>query len=122
MRRESKAEREAWTRHIDGGEATVNKYGAEREGKYASKHEAAVAGNLAALQRAGKIKGLQEQVRITLVPGDGKLRPVKYVADFTYIDLDGVLHVLDAKGFKTPVYRLKKRLAALLLNLTIEEV
>jgi hypothetical protein len=121
MRRESTAERAAWTRYVDGGEAKVNKYSAERTGKYASRHEAEVAASLAALERAGKIKELREQVRIVLVPQNGKLRAVVYVADFTYQDENG-LHVLDAKGFKTPVYRLKKRLAALLLGITIEEV
>lgn len=122
MRRESTSEREAWTRHIDGGEAKVNKYGAERTGKYASKREAAHAGVLDALQRAGAIRELREQHPIVLVPGDGKLRPIKYIADFTYIDKEGKFHIIDCKGFKTQVYRLKKRMAALLLGLTIEEV
>jgi hypothetical protein len=121
LRRETKSEREAWTRYVDGGEAKVNKYSAERTGRYASKHEAIVAAQLAALERAGKIRELREQVRIVLVPGDGKLRPVVYVADFTYMDENGY-HVADAKGFKTPVYRLKKRLASLLLGISIEEV
>lgn len=122
MRRETKAEREAWTRYVDGGEAKVNKYSAVRSNGYASKHEAAAAVNYQALARAGKIKDYQEQKRITLVPGDGKLRPVVYVADFYYVDLGGTPHVVDAKGFKTAIYRLKKRLAALLLGITIEEV
>lgn len=124
MRRESKAEREAWTRYLDGGEAKVNKYHAEHTGKYASRHEAEVATSLAALERAGKIRELHEQVRIVLVPQNGKLRSVVYVADFTYQDDTG-LHVLDAKSnftAKLPVYRLKKRLAALLLGIEIEEV
>jgi hypothetical protein len=121
--RERRGEREAWTRFVDGGEAVRgNKYGAERTGKYASKHEASVASSLATLERAGKIRSLREQHRITLVPGDGKLRPVIYVADFTYLDQNDQLHVVDAKGFKTPIYRLKKRMAALLLHIKIEEV
>ena len=122
MRRESKAEREAWTRYVDGGEAKVNKYNAERQGKYASKREAAYAAKLDALQRAGIIRELREQHPIVLVPGDGKLRPIRYIADFTYIDQDGTFHVVDCKGFKTQVYRLKKRMAALLLHIDIEEV
>ena len=122
MRRESKSEREAWTRHFDGGESKVNKYSAEREGKYASKHEAEAAGKYAALARAGIITELEEQALIVLVPGDGKLRPVVYVADFRYRDREGALHIVDAKGYKTAIYRLKKRMAALLLHITIEEV
>jgi hypothetical protein len=125
LRRETKAEREAWTRYVDGGEAKVNKYRAERTGHYASKHEAEAAVNYQALARAGKIKDYQEQKRITLVPGDGKIRPIVYVADFYYVDLDGTPHVVDAKSSytaKMPVYRLKKRLLKLLHGVDIEEV
>ena len=96
-----------------------------RSNGYASKHEAAAAVNYQALARAGKIKDYQEQKRITLVPGDGKLRPVVYVADFYYVDLGGTPHVVDAKSSftaKLPVYRLKKRLLKLLHGVDIEEV
>jgi hypothetical protein len=121
--RERRGEREAWTALVEGRDAApANKYGAKREGKYASQHEAQAAIKYQALARAGRIRDYEEQKRITLVPGDGKLRPVVYVADFYYVDLDGNPHVVDAKGFKTQVYRLKKRLAALLLHITIEEV
>lgn len=126
-RRETKAEREAWTAHIEnrtGGRAVPrpSKYGAVRTEGYASKHEAEVARNLRLLASRGKIRNFQEQVRIELVPGKGKLRPIVYVADFVYYGLCGIRHVVDAKGFRTDVYRLKKRLAALLLGITIEEV
>lgn len=120
-----KAEREAWTQFVDGTKSTPtdapSKYFNERAGKYASKHEADTAGKLAALQQAGMISELKEQVRIILVPGQPPLKPILYIADFTYIDAVGKFHVLDSKGFKTQVYRLKKRLAALLLNIEIEE-
>lgn len=117
-----RGEREAWTAFVEGRAATANKYGAMRAGKYASKHEADVAMKLHALVAAGKISDLREQHRIYLVNGNGKLRPIVYIADFRYLDEEGKVHVLDAKGFKTPVYRLKKRLAALLLGIDIEEV
>jgi Protein of unknown function (DUF1064) len=119
------AERAAWTAFFEGKPIPVNKYGVapkSERGKYASKHEADIAGKLWALHSRGVIHGLAEQVRITLVPGNGKLRPIVYVADFTYFDGEGKMHVVDAKGFKTQAYRLKKRLAALLLGLEIEEV
>lgn len=124
MRRETKAERAAWSKHFAPFEPfnAPSKFGNERAGKYHSKYEAEVAGKLAALERMGKIRDLQEQVRIVLVPGNGRLRPIVYVADFIYFDLEGIKHILDAKGFKTQVYRLKKRMAALLLNVIIEEV
>lgn len=123
MRAESSSQRAAWTAFVEGlPKAKANKYGAERAGKYASKREAAHATKLDALQRAGIIRELREQHPIVLVPGDGKLRPIRYIADFTYIDKEGAFHVVDCKGFKTQVYRLKKRMAQLLLKITIEEM
>jgi hypothetical protein len=47
---------------------------------------------------------------------------VVYVADFTYLEDGGRRHVVDAKGYKHPVYRLKKRMSAVLLGIEIEEV
>lgn len=124
MRRETASERQAWTAHIEGGEVSkANKYGAVRTGRYASRHEADVAMKLAALEQAGKIKNLREQVSYTLVPGNGKLRPIRYVCDFEYLDENGVLVIADAKGWaKQPVYRLKKRMMALLHGITIREL
>ena len=124
--RERRGEREAWTAFIEGREEQKgNKYNVapkDERGKYASKHEASEAAKLAALALHGKIKDLQEQVRIVLVPKNGKLRSIVYVADFVYKDMEGFTHVCDAKGYKTQVYRLKKKLAAHLLGVTIEEI
>jgi hypothetical protein len=123
VRRESKQEREAWTAFIDGGEAKKeNKYGAERSGKYASKHEADVAGKLSALERMGAISELREQVSFTLVEGLGRIKPIRYIADFTFLE-NGKLIVADAKGFsKNQVYRLKKKMMALILGYEIREL
>lgn len=121
--RERRGEREAWTAFVEGIAATpVPKYGNVRTGKYASKREAEYAAKLDALHRAGQIKDLREQHPIVLVSGNGKLRPIRYIADFTYIDSDGQFHVVDAKGYKTAIYRLKKRMAMLILGIEIEEV
>lgn len=121
--RESHSERAAWTAFVEGGEAAKpSKYGNERKNGYASIHEANEAAKYQLLASRGKIKDYEEQKRITLVPGNGKLRPIIYVADFYYVDLDGTPHIVDAKGFKTQVYRLKKRMAALILHIEIEEV
>jgi hypothetical protein len=122
MKRETAAERAAWTAHVEGGAAEKpSKYGNRKTNGYASMREAEIAAKLQALERCGDISQLREQVPFVLVAGQGKIRPVKYIADFTYIDADG-FHVLDAKGCKTPVYRLKKKLMLLLLSLEIEEV
>lgn len=126
-----KQERDAWTASILGAEAPAadkpRKYRNERVGKYDSKHEAEVAGNLQTLARAGKITDLVEQEVITLVPGKllpngRKLRAITYRADFSYLDLEGKKHILDAKGVRTTAYKLKKHLALLLLDIEIEEV
>ena len=120
MRRDS--QRAAWTAFVEGTiAAPENKYSAVRQGKYASTHEADVAASLAALERSGAITNLREQVGFILVPGDGKLRPISYIADFVW-DEDGREVVGDAKGFKTPVYRLKKRMMKLLLGIDIREL
>ena len=100
----------------------MSKYHAVRTNGYASRKEANVAAQLQALHRAGNIVDLKEQVHIILIPGNGKLKGITYIADFTYEDPDGTPHVLDAKGYKTAIYRLKKRMAALLLGIVIEEV
>lgn len=101
----------------------MSKYHAVRTNGYASKKEARVAGELALLHRAGKILDLKEQVPFELVPGRNGVRGIKYVADFTWVDAEsGLPHIGDAKGMKTPVYALKKKLLYLLCGLTVEEL
>ena len=125
MRGESTQNREAWTALVEGRPTKKRpKYGnvnLVKEGGYASKHEAEIAAKLDVLERGGKITDLREQVPITLVHGKDHVHGIIWVADFVFTE-DGVVHYLDAKGCKTPVYKLKKRLAYLLLNLKIEEV
>lgn len=81
-----------------------------------SKSESMRYRELQMLERAGEIKDLQLQVPFELIPGemgaDGKkLRAIKYVADFVYTDCrTGKQVVEDKKGFRTPEYKLKKRL------------
>jgi Protein of unknown function (DUF1064) len=122
MRKESKSERAAWSAYFGDEVKEPSKYGNEKTGKYASKHEAEVAANLAALERAGKITNLQEQVGFTLVEGNGKIRPIRYVADFTFYE-NGKYRILDAKGFsKNRVWLMKKKMMKLLLGLEVEEL
>ena len=47
--------------------------------------------------------------------------PIRYIADFTYNDKNGQLIVEDAKGVKTPVYRLKRRMMAERYDIEIKE-
>lgn len=90
--------------------AKVSKYNAERSGKYASKKEEKVAIDLALQERCGRIFQLKEQVRFEIVTSRDGSRPLHYIADFTYYDKFGKLHVVDAKGVQTQVYKLKKAL------------
>ena len=80
---------------------------------------------LLSLQQSGKISELQCQVPFELQPkfthNGHSIRAIKYVADFTYVDSDGRLHIEDTKGFKTDVYELKKKMM-LYKGFEIEEV
>src|ERR1039458_1542624 len=105
----------------------VNKYRNTRVGKYASKREANRAADLHALAKCNQIINLEEQVKFELLPKFGKDRAIVYIADFVYLEWDenaGEWHsgewtkvVEDVKGFKTPVYRLIKRLMKQLLGI-----
>lgn len=79
---------------------------------------------LRALEDEGKIQHLRLQVPFELVPSfecDGvKYREMRYVADFVYVR-DGKVVVEDCKGFKTPEYKMKKKLMAYLNHINIEE-
>ncbi len=85
-----------------------------------SKKEARRYGELVALQAAGKISGLRFQVPFKLHAGNGNLIG-KYVADFVY-DEAGRVVVEDVKGFKTPMYRWKKKHLKAEYGIEIQEV
>lgn len=102
-----------------------SKYGAvktEIDGiVFDSKHEASRYQELRLLEQAGEITNLRLQVPYILFPKSEHGRALKYIADFTYNDGNGQLIVEDAKGVKTPVYRLKRRLMAELKGIEIKE-
>lgn len=50
-----------------------------------------------------------------------KIREISYYADFVYEDKDG-LHVIDTKGYRTDVYKLKKKLFIKKYGVDIEEI
>lgn len=81
---------------------------------------------LSLLERAGKITGLQRQIRFELIPSQkigGKVveRPVHYVADFVYQE-DGQTVVEDTKGVKTKDYILKRKMMLHIHGIRIREV
>lgn len=93
------------------------------------------------LERAGVISDLQLQVKYELIPAQrefcneiytkgrnkGSFKPGRllekecsYIADFVYIR-DGKLVVEDAKGFKTEVYKIKRKLMLYTYGIRIQE-
>lgn len=82
--------------------------------------------DLMMMERMGLIHDLRRQVPFTLIPAgrwsDGrKYGKTVYKADFTYIE-DGNLIVEDVKGYRTEVYRLKRKLMKDRFNIEIREV
>lgn len=94
------------------------------------------------LEKAGAISNLQRQVEFELIPTQrepdtvgvrggikrGKVieKAVKYVADHTYKDSNGRLHVEDVKGYKEGgayrVFAIKRKLMLYIHGLVVEEV
>lgn len=115
-----------------------NKYGAKPTGTHASKKEHRRALELKAMQHAGLISGLREQVSYELIPaqyaeeqtGDGGKprrvcieRSCRYIADFVYTDnATGRQIVEDTKGFRTPEYKIKRKLMLCVHGIRIKEV
>lgn len=103
----------------------VNKYGARKltapDGqKFDSVKEFHRWGCLRLLERAGRISDLKRQVSFELIPKQDGERACSYVADFVYYE-DGKLVVEDCKGFKTDVYRMKKKLMLWVHGIHIKE-
>lgn len=110
-----------------------HKYRAERQGGHASIAEDKCAWELKLLEQAGKIRKLKEQVPFDLLPAKpeiGYKQPLRYIADFVFWEPDESDSfnlrwnrvVADKKGFRTPVYKLKRRLLHQLHGIDIREL
>lgn len=129
-----------YTKHLT---RSTNKYNAKKtviDGiEFDSKKEARRYAVLKALEKDGKIQGLQRQVEFILIPEQrepdtvgsrggihkGKLleRKCSYVADFVYKDMEnGNLVVEDAKGMRLPDYVIKRKLLLYIHGIRISEV
>lgn len=86
---------------------------------FASKREAKRYGELRLLERVGEISGLELQVKMPIAI-NGK-HVCFYMADFCYLDKEGKPIVEDCKGFRTDVYKLKKKMIEAQYGLTILE-
>lgn len=96
-----------------------------------SKHEAHRYVELKYMERVGLIKDLKLQEKFCLIPaieGNGckaRQRAVNYIADFTYLEKCGDVWkrvVEDAKGVRTDVYKIKKKLMLWRHGIEIKEV
>lgn len=108
----------------------MSKYNNAKYNGYDSKREAKRAAELKLLEKAGVISNLQEQVVYELIPSQYRIvngkkkcieRAIKYIADFQYVE-NGNTVVEDAKGFRTDVYRIKKKLMLYFHDIQIKEV
>lgn len=102
-----------------------HKYGAEKtivDGvTFASKKEAKRYQVLKGMEKAGEIDFLQTQPGFRLEVKEQLI--CTYIADFRYLDRK-TMHIVteDVKGFKTPAYRLKKKLMLAIHGIEIVEV
>ena len=89
--------------------------------RFASKAEAKRYGELKLLEKAGKIRDLQLQVRFPL--GINNKLICAYIADFRYYDINTSRYIVaDVKGVRTPVYRIKKKLMKAIYGIDITEI
>ena len=94
---------------------------------------------LCLLEKEGAIRGLERQVKFTLIPPQrepdkvgvrggkikGKMleRECAYIADFAYFDTSNDKYVVeDTKGFKTADYIIKRKLMLFVHGIEIQEI
>jgi hypothetical protein len=95
-----------------------NKYGAVRTNGFDSKREAKRWNDLLALRGAGLIHDLRRQPEFHVWIGAQLV--CTYRADFMF-EQDGALVIEDSKGFRTPTYRLKKKLVEAVFGVEVIE-
>lgn len=91
--------------------------------RFSSMKEAKRYGELKLREKAGEICDLEMQSKYPLVAGSGAHYVGQYVADFRYFDLRAKRIVVeDVKGFKTPLYKWKKKHVEAQYGIQIREV
>jgi hypothetical protein len=86
-----------------------------------SQKEAARYQELKLFERAGEVSNIERQVEYQLIPKQPGERAVKYIADFRYKTKEGQLIVEDVKGYKTEVYKIKRKLMLYVHGIKIRE-
>jgi hypothetical protein len=97
-----------------------------------SKKEAKVYSELVLMKQAGEIADFSRQVVFELVPAQYEAvtekkskcveKAVTYKADFVVEHQDGERSVIDAKGMRTPIYIIKRKLMRYIHKISIKEV
>ena len=87
-----------------------------------SKKEADYYSELKILLRAKEIQGFSIQCTFVLEEGNEEINPICYVADFIVFENDGTANVIDTKGMRTDVYKLKKKMFEKKFGMKIIEV
>lgn len=78
-------------------------------------------------EKRGEVRDISRQYRIEILPSfttpaGEKIKAITYLADFYFFDIvSNSWRVIDVKGYKTDVYKLKKKLLAY-KGIYIEEV
>lgn len=82
--------------------------------KFDSKKEGLYYLKLKPMEELGIINNLKLQVKFELQPSfkinNKTIRSINYIADFTYYDENNVFHIVDTKGVRTEVYKIKKKM------------
>jgi len=118
----------AFLRNFQPGASKYSNKKVEVDGiLFDSKKEAKVYVELKQAEARGEILDLRRQVTFTLLPSqyiNGKCveRPLTYIADFVVEHPDGEVVVIDCKGFRDTVYRIKKKLMLHFHRVQIKEV
>lgn len=109
-----------------------NKYRNKKTRGFDSKREADFYDKLCCLKNAAnpaeRVVQIETQVKFELIPAqrgaDGKVieRACTYIADFRVTFADGHVEVIDVKGMKTDVYKIKKKLMLQVHGVQIKEV
>ena len=84
--------------------------------KFSSKKEAKHWTDLQLAKSSGQLLFVLRQVPFHLEAG------IRYVVDFVEFWADGSVRFVDVKGFKTPMYRLKKKQVEAAYPITITEI
>ncbi|MFA7132899.1 MAG: DUF1064 domain-containing protein [Bacteroidales bacterium] len=73
-----------------------------------------------AIKDSDRVISYEKQVPFQIILNDKKI--CKYYADFKVVYGDGRIEIVDVKGFKTDIYRLKKKLVEAQYGINIIEI